>query len=100
MSRTTLDWLRDARAHAQAALENGGGLSPEALAAARQPLHAVLYDLVIFGEALGKVPAEMFGLAPTVPWCAITGMRNAIVHGIGRSTSRLSRRFLSAIFSR
>ena len=45
MSRTTLDRLRDARAHARAALENGGGLSPEALAAARQPLHAVLYDL-------------------------------------------------------
>ena len=80
MSRTTLDRLRDARAHAQAALENGGGLSPEALAAARQPLHAVLYDLVIVGEALGKVAAEIRGLAPTVPWRAITGVRNAIVH--------------------
>jgi uncharacterized protein with HEPN domain len=80
MRRPTVEWLRAARDHARAALDDGGGLSAEALAAAKQPLHAVLYDLVVVGEALGKVPIEVRGLAPAIPWRAITDMRNLIVH--------------------
>lgn len=80
MTRPTVDWLRDARAYARSALDDGGGLSAATLATAPQPLHAVLYDLAIVGEALGKVPVEVRGLAPTIPWRAITNMRNLIVH--------------------
>lgn len=80
MTRTALDWLRDARAYARAALDNGGGLDAEALAAATQPLHAVLFDLVIVGEALGKMSSDVQSLASDIPWRMTKEIRNLIVH--------------------
>jgi uncharacterized protein with HEPN domain len=78
--RDALQRLEDARTYAQAAINNAIGLSPEVLAHARQPLHAALYDLVVIGEALGKVPEEVRRLAPEIPWAAIVAVRNHVVH--------------------
>jgi uncharacterized protein with HEPN domain len=75
-----LQRLRDARSFALAALDNAGGLSPDVLADAKQPLHAALYDLAVIGEALGKVPGDVRSLAPAIPWVGITGMRNYVIH--------------------
>jgi uncharacterized protein with HEPN domain len=61
--REVLDRLRDAPTYALAAGDNALGLSPEILAEAKQPLHAALYDLVVIGEALGKIPEEIRSLA-------------------------------------
>jgi uncharacterized protein with HEPN domain len=80
MSRSVLSRLRDARSFALHAINNAGGLSPEVLADATQPLHAALYDLAVIGEALGRVPNDVRSLAPAIPWVAITGMRNYVVH--------------------
>jgi uncharacterized protein with HEPN domain len=44
-------------------------------------LHAVIYALVVVGETLGKLSAEVRNLAPEVPWRAIKDMRNRLVHG-------------------
>jgi uncharacterized protein with HEPN domain len=77
--------LRDAGAHALSALANGGGLSAEALAEAPQPLHAVLYDLVIVREALGRGPNSIQARCPDVPWRAASNLRNVIVHAYWRS---------------
>jgi len=80
VTRSDLDRLRDAKAYAQDALHNGGGLEAEILAQAKQPLHAVLFDRVLLGEALGKVPGELRALALDIPWKMATDMRNLIVH--------------------
>jgi uncharacterized protein with HEPN domain len=80
VTRSSLERWRDAKAHALSALANGGGLSAEALAESPQPLHAVLYDLVIIGEALGRVPNSIQTLCPDVPWRAASNLRNVIVH--------------------
>lgn len=41
---------------------------------------AVLYDLIIIGEAAIHVPAEIQALAPELPWRLMSDMRNIIAH--------------------
>jgi uncharacterized protein with HEPN domain len=80
MNRSDLDRLRDARAYAQHALSNTAGLRAEALARAIQSQHAALYDLVIIGETLHRVSAEIKGAAPAMEWRGYSDLRNYIVH--------------------
>ena len=80
MNRSDLQRLRDARKFAQHAQGNAGGLSAEILADAHQPLHAALYDLVVIGETLHKVSAEVKSAAPDLPWRQIANLRNLLVH--------------------
>lgn len=46
----------------------------------RKTLKAVEADLVVIGEAAGKVPEEMRVSWPQVPWQTMRAMRNRIVH--------------------
>ncbi len=80
MTRTDLQRLSDARDFARQAQGNAGGLSADVLAEATQPLHAALFDLVVIGEALNKVSAEVQAAAPEIPWRAVADLRNIIVH--------------------
>jgi uncharacterized protein with HEPN domain len=80
MIRTDLDRLRDARAYARYALDNAGSLSAEGLAETTQPQHAALYNLVIVGETLHRVSAEVKGAAPAMEWRGYSDLRNYIVH--------------------
>src|SRR4051794_30366635 len=58
MTRSDLERLRDARDFARFAQENAGELSSHALADARQPQHAALFDLGVIGETLNRVSSE------------------------------------------
>jgi len=80
MNRSDLERLRDARAFARYALEDAGGLRPEALAEARQPQHATLYDLAVIGETLNRVSVEIRSAAPEIEWREFYDLRNFIVH--------------------
>jgi uncharacterized protein with HEPN domain len=80
MNRSDLDRLRDARDFAGFVRDDAGGLSANVLAAAKQPQHAALFDLVVIGEALSKVSAEVKSAAPDLPWKSIINLRNIIVH--------------------
>ena len=80
MIRSDLERLRDAREFAHQALNHATGLPADILAEARQPQHAALYALTIVGEALGGVSGEVRSAAPEIPWDAITGLRNHVIH--------------------
>ena len=80
MNRSDLERLRDAREYVKYAIQDAGGLSAKALAQARQPQHAALFDLVVIGETLNNVSAELKTAAPNLPWRAITNVRNIIIH--------------------
>lgn len=41
---------------------------------------AVLRNLAVIGEAVRALPAETRECAPEVPWAAIAGLRNVVVH--------------------
>ncbi len=80
MNRSDLDRLRDARGFARHAQDNAGSLRAAALAVAQQPQHAALYKLVIIGETLHRVSAEIETAAPTRDWRNFSDLRNYIVH--------------------
>ncbi len=41
---------------------------------------AVLYDLIIIGEAAMNVPTKIQALAPELPWRLMSDMRNIMAH--------------------
>jgi uncharacterized protein with HEPN domain len=43
-------------------------------------LKAVLYDLIVIGEAARNVPPEIQSRYPLIPWRLIGGMRNVVTH--------------------
>ncbi len=79
--RSALEWLRDARGFAIEAQEMARDFSPEAFDINRRDQLAVRYCLAVVGEALNKVPKDIQALAPQIPWTAIGGLRNRLIHG-------------------
>ena len=43
-------------------------------------LDSVLHNLVVIGEAAGKIPDELKDSYPGINWAGIIGMRNIIAH--------------------
>ncbi len=41
---------------------------------------AVLRNLAVIGEAVRTIPGETRDLLPDIPWAAIAGLRNIVVH--------------------
>ena len=41
---------------------------------------AVLYDLIVIGEAAINIPADVQALAPELPWRLMSDMRNIMAH--------------------
>jgi uncharacterized protein with HEPN domain len=74
-------WLRDARSFAVEAHDMSREFGPEAFDSNRRDQLAVRYCLAVVGEALSQVPKDVQALAPEIPWAAIYGLRNRLVHG-------------------
>ena len=53
----------------------------ETLAALPMRLDAVLYEIVVLGEAARRLSPEIRAAHPGVPWREIIGMRSIITHG-------------------
>jgi uncharacterized protein with HEPN domain len=51
------------------------------LDADRMLLFAIVRAIVVVGEAASKVTNETRDASPSVPWAAIVGMRNRLIHG-------------------
>jgi uncharacterized protein with HEPN domain len=47
--------------------------------------YSAVYCLIVVGEALNNVPAEVRALAPEIEWRAIISMRHVLVHIGGRT---------------
>lgn len=41
---------------------------------------AVSYQIMIIGEAVGRISTEYRGLHPEIPWRPMAGMRNHLIH--------------------
>jgi uncharacterized protein with HEPN domain len=46
----------------------------------RKTSDAVLYNLVVIGEAANQIGEELRAKAPETPWAEIVGLRNLIAH--------------------
>jgi uncharacterized protein with HEPN domain len=71
------DMLRAARK----ALEYTGGATRESLPSLPMRLDAVLYEIIVMGEAARRLSADIRAAHPEVPWREIIGMRSVITHG-------------------
>lgn len=46
----------------------------------RKTSDAVLYNLVVIGEAAAQISEETRAIAPEIPWTKVVGLRNLIAH--------------------
>ncbi|MGD1901811.1 MAG: DUF86 domain-containing protein [Geitlerinemataceae cyanobacterium] len=65
---------------AECAQRYADGFSRAELADNDEKLSAILYQIVIIGEATKRLSAEFRQQHPEIPWREIAGMRNVIVH--------------------
>ena len=42
---------------------------------------AVMYNLIILGEAANRIPVDFQDNHPEIPWTSVIGTRNVIIHG-------------------
>lgn len=84
MSSTPRLWKHRIRHILNAVAESEGflkGLTLEQFAADARTLKAVVWNLLIIGEASRHIPPEVEAAFSEIPWATIRGMRNHIVHG-------------------
>ena len=53
----------------------------EAFLSDDQVQDAIMFNLVILGEASNRISDEFHAQHPSIPWAALIGTRNVIVHG-------------------
>jgi uncharacterized protein with HEPN domain len=46
----------------------------------RKTVDAILYNLVVIGEAAAQISDETRAAAPEIPWANVVGLRNLIAH--------------------
>jgi uncharacterized protein with HEPN domain len=73
-------YVEDMLEHAERIVEFAGSLSAEDLLADRMRWDAVLMNLAQLGEAGNRIPEAMKRSVPQVPWRALSGTRNRVIH--------------------
>jgi uncharacterized protein with HEPN domain len=73
-------WVEDIIVAIQKILGYTENLSADAFFADRKTLEAVLWNFTVIGEAARHIPPEVEAQYPAVPWQAMRGMRNFIIH--------------------
>jgi uncharacterized protein with HEPN domain len=82
MSQRTADlYLVDLIDAADAIARSLVGVSFDEFIGRNEKHDAVLWNLLIIGEASTRLPVELTAARPDIPWQEIRGFRNRIVHG-------------------
>jgi uncharacterized protein with HEPN domain len=66
---------------ARKVLEYAQGTTRESLPILQMRLDALLYEIVVSGEAARRLSSEIRAAHPEIPWREIIGMRSVITHG-------------------
>jgi uncharacterized protein with HEPN domain len=81
MSNRDRPSLEDMLHAAGKALEHAHGATRESLPSNPMRMDAVLYEIVVMGEAARRLSAEIREAHPDVPWREIIGLRSVVIHG-------------------
>ncbi len=73
--------LEDMLGAARKALGYTQGTTRQSLPLVPMRLDALLYEIVVLGEAARRLSPEIRAAHPEVPWREIIGMRSVITHG-------------------
>ncbi len=79
--RKALLVLHDINDAADAIVELTMGMTYEGFVADRAVHDAVLYNLLVIGEAVKRLPSRLTGSRPEVSWQSAARMRDRLVHG-------------------
>lgn len=82
MTRDDASVLDMARA-ARFIVEFAEGMTKDAFLADRKTQSAVLHQLLVLGEATKRLSPPFRDQHPEIPWRAIAGMRDKVIHGYG-----------------
>lgn len=74
------DYVRDILENARKTQEFVAGLSIETFKNDQKTTYAVIRALEVLGEAAKLVPDSIRTRFPTIPWAAMTGMRDKLIH--------------------
>jgi uncharacterized protein with HEPN domain len=80
MSRDYLLYLEDMQEASRKLLRYTDGLTFDQFAGDERTYDAVIYNLVVLGEAAKQVPPPIRDLYPKVQWRKISGLRDIAVH--------------------
>ena len=80
MARTDDAWVRDIVSAIADIRADTAGLNFAAFAARPAIVRSVLYSIAVMGEAAKNVSPAFKAAYPSVPWRAIAGIRDRIVH--------------------
>jgi uncharacterized protein with HEPN domain len=73
-------FLEDMLASTEKIVAYSQGLQSSGISKNEERTEAILYNLLILGEAAKGVPEEIRNSYPEIPWRSITGMRDKIIH--------------------
>jgi len=78
--RTHLDYLDDILDAIEQIKEFTQGISEEQFCQDLKTAYAVIHAFEIIGEATKRLPERIKGAYPDLPWRAMAGMRNKLIH--------------------
>jgi uncharacterized protein with HEPN domain len=78
--RVYLDYLEDIRQAADKAITFLDDLSLQAFSTDEKTAYAVVRALEILGEAAKRIPQEVRDKYPQIPWRAMAGIRDKLIH--------------------
>lgn len=84
MSRSLLLYCDDILDAIEAIRSYMRGINFEEFAGDPMRCDAVLYQLVIIGEAVRQIPVQVRDQYPEIEWRRVVGMRDVVVHGYHR----------------
>ena len=65
------------------------GMTEQQLARDRKSREAIILNFVVMGEAIKKIPSEITGRYPDIPWKEFAGMRDKLVHEYFRISTEI-----------
>jgi uncharacterized protein with HEPN domain len=89
-SRNVQTRIQDILSAIDSIQQRTAGMDFEAFSENETIVKAVLYDLIIIGEAAINIPVETQTLEPDIPWRLMSDMRNIMAHEYFRVNLRLT----------
>jgi uncharacterized protein with HEPN domain len=88
MARGDEEWVDDILGAIADIRDDTVGMDFAAFASKPVTVRSVLYSVAVFGEAAKNISVEFRSAYPEVPWHAIAGIRDRIVHEYFRTNTR------------